>query len=185
MGPNLGILLFSTLQKVIFLAGLTNLKKERCLDILSGWGVDPVVALHLRNAADYRLPTVGPHGTKLGHSWYQWIIQVIFLAGLTILKKVRCLGRLSGWGVDPVVALYLRNAAEYRVPTFGPHGTKLGHSWFQWLTKSDISGWFDNSKKRLGVWADWMDGGLILWLHFTSGMLQTTAYLLLGHMAPN
>ena len=68
MGPNLGILLFSTLQKVIFLAGLTNLKKERCLDILSGWGVDPVVALHLRNAADYRLPTVGPHGTKLGHS---------------------------------------------------------------------------------------------------------------------
>jgi len=35
---------------------------------LSGWGVDPVVALHLRNAADYRLPTFGPHGTKLGHS---------------------------------------------------------------------------------------------------------------------
>ena len=30
--------------------------------------VDPVVALHLRNAADYRLPTFGPHGTKLGHS---------------------------------------------------------------------------------------------------------------------
>jgi hypothetical protein len=56
---------------------------------------------------------------------------MIFLAGLTILKKVRCLGRLSGWGVDPVVALRLRNAADYRLPSFGPHGTKLGHSWFQ------------------------------------------------------
>jgi len=43
-------------------------------------------------------------------------------------KKVRCLGRLNGWGVDPVVALLLRNAADYRVPPFGPHGTKLGHS---------------------------------------------------------
>ena len=31
-------------------------------------------------------------------------------------------------GVDPVVALHLRNTAEYRLPTFGPHGTKLGHS---------------------------------------------------------
>ena len=31
----------------------------------------------------------------------------------------------------PVVALRLRNAAEYRLPTFGPHGTKLGHSRFQ------------------------------------------------------
>jgi len=35
---------------------------------LNGWGVDPVVAIHLRNAADYRLPIFGPHGTKLGHS---------------------------------------------------------------------------------------------------------------------
>jgi len=59
---------------------------------LSGSGVDPVVALHLWNAADYRL------------------------------------GRLSGLGVGLVVALRLRNAAEYRLPTFGPHGTKLGHS---------------------------------------------------------
>jgi len=32
-------------------------------------------------------------------------------------------------------------------PTFGPHGTKLGHSLYQWLTKSDFSGWFDNSEK--------------------------------------
>ena len=52
----------------------------------------------------------------------------IFLAGLTILKKVRCLGIVGGCGVDPVVALCLRNAAAYRIPTFGPHGTKLGHS---------------------------------------------------------
>ena len=85
---------------------------------MSGWGVDPVVALHLRYAADYRLPTFGPYDTKLGHSWFQLIIKLIFLTGLTILKKERCLGRLSGWGVDPVVALHLRNAAEYRLPTF-------------------------------------------------------------------
>ena len=51
---------------------------------------------------------------------------MIFLAGLTILKTVRCLCRLSGWGVDPVVALHLRNAADYFLPTFGPYGTKLG-----------------------------------------------------------
>ena len=105
----------------------------------------------------YRLPTFGPHGTKLGHSWYQWIIKVIFLAGLTILKKVRCLDRLSGWGVDPVVALRLRNAADYRLPTFGPHGTKLGNSWYQWIIKSDFSVWFDNSKKgEVSGQIEWM-----------------------------
>ena len=54
--------------------------------------------------------------------------KVIFLAGLTILKKVKCLGIVGGFGVDPVVALCLRNAADYRLPTFGPHGIKLGHS---------------------------------------------------------
>ena len=64
---------------------------------------------------------------------------MIFLAGLTM----RCLGRLSGWGVDPVVALHLRNAADYRLPTFGPHGTKL----VKINKKSDFSGWFDNSEK--------------------------------------
>jgi len=53
---------------MIFLAGLTILKKEMCLGIVGGCGGDPVVALHLRNDADYRLPTFGPHGTKLGHS---------------------------------------------------------------------------------------------------------------------
>ena len=89
---------------------MTILNKERRLGTVGVCGGDPVVAPHLRNTADYHLPTF------------------IFLAGLTILKKERCLGRLSGWGVDPVVALHLKNAADYHLPTFGPHGTKLGHS---------------------------------------------------------
>jgi len=232
-------------NKSDFLAGLAILKKVRCLGRLSGWKVDPVVAPQPRSAGDYRLPTFGPHGTKLGHSWYQWKIKVIFLAGLTILKKERCLSRLSGWGVDHVVARRLRNAAEYRIPIFGPHGTKLGHSWYQWRIDSDFSGWFDNSEKGdvfgqiewMGGWSrgctppkeycrlpptyfwttwhqtraflisvinkkwffwlvwqfwkrwvvcpDWVDRGLIPWLHAASGMLQSTANLLLDHMAPN
>ena len=53
---------------MIFLASLTILKKEICLGIVGGCEADPEVALHLRNAADYRLPTFGPHVTKLGHS---------------------------------------------------------------------------------------------------------------------
>jgi len=53
---------------------------------------------------------------------------MVFLAGLTILKKEMCLGIVSGCGGDPAVALRLRNAADYRLPTFGPHGTKLGLS---------------------------------------------------------
>jgi len=55
------------------------------------------------------------------------VIKVIFLAGLTILKKERCLGNLSACGVDPANALRLRNAADYHLPTLGPHGTKLGY----------------------------------------------------------
>jgi len=51
---------------------------------------------------------------------------VIFLAGLTILKKEMCLGIVGGCGGDPVVEPRLRNAEDYRLPTFGPHGTKLG-----------------------------------------------------------
>jgi len=93
---------------------------------LQGWsrGFTPPQENCLRNAADYRLPTSGPHGTNLGHSWLQWKKKEIFLAGLTIKKNVICLGIVSasgGWS----------NAAEYRLPTFGPLGTKLGHSWFQ------------------------------------------------------
>ena len=56
---------------------------------------------------------------------------MIFLAGLTFLKKERCLGIVGGCGADPVVALHLRNAADYHITTFGPYGTKLGHSWFK------------------------------------------------------
>ena len=56
------------------MAGLTILNMERCLGIVGGCGADPVVALRLRNAEDYRLPTFRPH-------------------------------------------------AEYCIPTFGPHGT--------------------------------------------------------------
>jgi hypothetical protein len=126
---------------------MTILKKERCLGWLSGWGVDPVVALHLRNAADYGLPTFGPHGTKLGHSWFQWIIKSDFLAGLTILKKEMCLGILNACRVDPVLSLRLMNAADYSIHTFGSHGTKLGHSWFQWKQKGDVVGWLDNFEK--------------------------------------
>jgi len=37
-------------------------------------------------------------------------------------------GQLENLRGDPAVALYLRNAADYRLPTFRPHGTKLGHS---------------------------------------------------------
>ena len=55
-------------KKVLFLAGLTILKKERRLGIVGGCGADPAVELRFRNAADYHLPTFGPHGTKLGHS---------------------------------------------------------------------------------------------------------------------
>ena len=55
-------------NKSDFSGRFDNSKKGEVSGSLSGWGVDPVVALHLRNAADYRLPTFGPHGTKLGHS---------------------------------------------------------------------------------------------------------------------
>jgi hypothetical protein len=51
-----------------FPAGMTILKKKTCLGNWSTCGGDPAVLLHLRNTADYPLTTVGPHGTKLGHS---------------------------------------------------------------------------------------------------------------------
>ena len=53
---------------------------------------------------------------------------MIFLAGLTILKMERRLGIVGGCVADPAVSLRMRNPAEYRLPTLGPHGTKLGHS---------------------------------------------------------
>jgi hypothetical protein len=51
-----------------------------------------------------------------------------FLAVLTVLKKEMCPGILTVFGGDPLFALHLRYAAVDRLPTFGPHGTKLGHS---------------------------------------------------------
>jgi len=290
------------------------------MGILSGCGGDPAIALRLRNAADYRLPTSGPHGTKLGHSWFDWKLKIVFsgwfdiskkgdvsgqcewmwvwssgctppqecwrlpptyfwttwnqtraflislfpgwidnlekgdVSGhferlrdpvLTILKMETCLGNVSWCGCDPAVALRLSNAAYYLLPTFGSHGTKIGHAWYQWIIKCDLSGWFDNSEKgevsghfqrlqgwsrgctppqeccRLPptyFWATWHQTRAFLisvnnksdfsgrfdnskkgdvsghcerlqgWscgFHSASRRLQTTAYLLLGHMAPN
>jgi hypothetical protein len=137
-GTILGHSWFQLIIKSDSLAGLTILKKEMCLGILNACRVDPVVSLHLSNTADYRLPTFGPHGTKLGHSWLQWIIESGFPAGLTILKKETCLSIAGGCGGDPAVTLYLRNTADYRLTTSGSHGTKLGNSWFQWKIKSDF-----------------------------------------------
>jgi len=37
-------------------------------------------------------------------------------------------GNLYACGFDPVVALGLKKTADYSLPTFGAHGTKLGHS---------------------------------------------------------
>jgi len=56
-------------------------------------------------------------------------------------------GQFERLGGDPAVPLSLRNTADYRLPTFGPHGTKLGHFWLQWIIKKLFSGWFDNSEK--------------------------------------
>jgi len=69
---------------------------------------------------------------------------VIFLAGLTILKKVRCLGRLSGWGVDPVVALHLRNAEDYRLSFFWTTWHQTRAFLISVNNTSDFSGRFDN-----------------------------------------
>jgi len=172
-------------KKVIFLAGLTILKKERCLGRLSGWGVDPVVALHLRKAADYRLPTFGPHGTKLGHSWYQWIITSDFSGWFDNSGKGEVSGQIEwmgGWsrGYTPPKES-CRLPPTYFWTTWHQTWAFLisvnNYKWFFWLV------W--QFWKRWGVWVDWVDWGLITWLHSTSGMLQTTAYLLFDHMAPN
>ena len=64
---------------------------------------------------------------------------------------------MSGWGVDPAVALRLRNAADYRLPIFGPHGTKVWHFYYQSIIISDFSGWFDNSgKEEVSGHCEWM-----------------------------
>jgi hypothetical protein len=136
-----------TYEKWIFLAGLTILKKETCLDIVSGCRSDPTVALRLRNAADYCLPTFEPHGTILGHSRFQWKLKTDFTSRFDNSEKGDVCGTFQRMGGgDPVVAFFFRNGADYRLTPFGPHGTKLGHSWFQWKMKSDFYGRFDNSE---------------------------------------
>ena len=72
---------------------------------------------------------------------------MIFLGGLTILKKERCLGRLSGWGVDPVVALHLRNAADYRLFYFSTTWHQTRAFLISLNNRGDFYGWFENSKK--------------------------------------
>jgi len=170
---------------VIFLAGLTIMKKEACLGIVSGCGVDLVVPLRLWNAADYRLPTCGLRGIKLGHLWFQWIIKSDLSGWFDNLRKEDVSGhfaRLLGWsrGCTPPKEC-CRLPATYFWTTW--HQTRAflisvnNEKWFFWLV------W--QFWKSRGVKADWVDVGLIPWLHSASGMLQTTAYVLLDHMAPN
>jgi len=170
---------------MIFLAGLTILKKVRCLGRLSGWWVDPVVALRLSNAADYRLPTFGLHGTKLGHSWYQWLIKSVFSGWFDNSKKGEVSGQIEwmvGWsrGCTPPQER-CRLLPTYFWTTW--HQTRAflisvnNKKWSFWLV------W--QSWKTRCVGAFWALARLIPRLHSASVMLQTTAYLLLGNMAPN
>jgi len=152
---------------------------------LSGWRVDPEVALHLRNAADYRLPTFGPHGTKLGPSWYQWIIKSDCSGRFDNSKKGKVSGQIEwmgGWsrGCTPPKECCRVPHNYFWTTWHQPRAfliSVINKKWFFWLVWQF---WICR-----GVCADWVDGGLIPRLHSTSGMLQTTAYLLLDHMAPN
>jgi len=58
-----------------------------------------------------------------------------------------CLGIVSACRVDPVVSLHLKKIADYRLPNFRSHGTKLGNLDFSEKLKV-ISGWLDNSEKE-------------------------------------
>jgi hypothetical protein len=55
--------------------------------------------------------------------------------------------------------------------------SKKNEKWSLWLV------W--QFRKRRRVWALRVDEGLLPSLHSISGVLQTTAYLLMDHMAPN
>jgi len=144
---------------MICLAVLTILKKKRCLGILSGWGVDPAVALRLRNAADYRIPTFRPHGTKLGHSLYQWIIKSDFSGWFDNAEKGEVFGQCEwvyGWsrGCTPP-----KECCRIPPTYFWTPRHQIGHSLYQWIIKSDFSGWFDNSKKgEVSGHIEWMGG---------------------------
>jgi hypothetical protein len=47
------------------------------------------------------------------------------------MKKEMRLAIVSLCRVDPVVSLRLKKIADYCLPNFGSHGTKLGHSMLQ------------------------------------------------------
>ena len=63
---------------------------------------------------------------------------MIFLAGLTILKKKRCLGILSACGVDPVVALRLRH--QTRAFLIAVNNKNLSNGLLDNSEKEDVSG---------------------------------------------
>jgi len=161
------------------------MKKEMCLGILSACGVDPAFALRLSNAADYRLPTFGLHGTKLGHSWFQWLIKSVFSGWVDNSEKGIMFGHcrwMLGWSCRCTPPQErCRLLPTYFWTTW--HQTRAflisvkNKKWCGWLV------W--QSWKRRCVGAFWALARLIPRLHSASVMLQTTAYLLLGHMAPN
>jgi len=216
-----------------------------CLGILNACGVDPTVTLHLRNTSDYRLPNFGPHGTKLGHSWFHWktksdlsglfdnsekgevsgqlehlrgwsrgctppqecwrLTHTYFwttwhqtMAFLISVKNKKWCGRLMWqfWKGD-VSGNFVRLRGWSRGCTPPQECCRLPPTYF-WTTWQQTRAFLISVKnkkwcgsliwqfwKRRCVWEFWTLAGLIPWLHSTSGMLQTTAYQLLDHMAPN
>jgi hypothetical protein len=68
-------------QKVMWYSGLTILKLEMCLGIVSACRVDPVVSLRLKNIADY-------------HNSQFWVIGHQTRAFLISMKNEK---RFSGW----------------------------------------------------------------------------------------
>ena len=161
----------------------TILKKKTCLGSWSACRGDPAVPLHLKNTAKYRLSIVGPHDTKLGHSRFQWKMKNEVVGCFDNLEKEDVSGHFEGCGVDPVVA---PQECCRLPPTY---------FWVTWHQTRAFLIWVNNEKwffwqvwqfwKRRRVWAVGALAGLIPWLYSTSGMLQPTANLLLGHMAPN
>ena len=55
-------------------------------------------------------------------------------------------GQIEWMGADPAVALHLKNAADYRLPTFGPwHQTRV--FLISMKNKKRFPGWFNNAEK--------------------------------------
>ena len=138
-----------------------------------------------QNAANYRLPTLRPHGSKLGHYWYQWIIQSDIYGLFDNSEKGDMFGhcRWMWWwsrGCTPPQE-YCRLSSTYFWATW--HLTRAflisvnNNKCFFWLV-------WQFWKKRY-VWALKVYVGIFPRLHSASGVLPTTVYLLLGHMAPN